>query len=74
MEVVTISVNGMACGGCSSNIEKQLNTEEGIENVSASYLKKSVAFSFDPETISIDRAIDVIEEAGFEVISIGNDA
>jgi copper chaperone len=72
METVTLKIDGMKCGGCSGNVEKQLNAENGIGHVSASHTEKSAIVSFDPEVTSLANIIETIEDAGFDVLLIGD--
>jgi len=72
METIKLKVDGMTCGGCSSRAEKLLIATDGIESVSVSHTENSATITFEPEKVSLDKVIDVIENAGFEVAIIGD--
>ncbi len=72
METINLTVNGMTCGGCSSKAEKLLLAFNGIFTMAASHTENSVTISFEPKKISLDKVIDAIEDAGFEVAIIGD--
>ena len=50
----TIPVVGMACSACSANVEKKLNSLEGVHAASVSLLSRSALVDFDPAVISLD--------------------
>lgn len=63
-----IKINGMSCGHCQGKVEKALNSIEGVE--AKVNLKKNIA-TVDLKTDVDDETLkQVIEEAGFEVVSI----
>ncbi len=72
METMTLKVEGMACGGCSANVEKRLNKEDGVLDVSASHIKDTAVVSFEPDTVTTSKIIEIIEDAGYEVLLIGD--
>ena len=63
-----IKIHGMSCGHCQGKVEKALNSLEGVE--AKVNLKKKIA------TVNLKIDLDdeilkkVVEEAGFEVVSI----
>lgn len=63
-----IEINGMTCGHCQARVEKALN---GIDGVEAKVdLKKKQATVLITKDVSDDTFKSVIEEAGYEVVSI----
>ena len=63
-----IEINGMTCGHCQARVEKALN---GIDGVEAKVdLKKKQATVQMTKEVSDETFKSVIEEAGYEVVSI----
>ncbi len=63
-----IEINGMTCGHCQARVEKALN---GIDGVEAKVdLKKKQATVQMTKEVSDETFKSVVEEAGYEVVSI----
>ena len=54
----TLSVRGMSCGGCESNIESTIAELSGCEAVEADHEAGTVTVEGDVATADIDAAID----------------
>jgi copper chaperone CopZ len=66
-EFLSLSVTGMKCGGCETNVRTKLEALDGVSSVVANYKEKTVELEFEPEKIDEDAIIDVITDAGFNV-------
>ena len=66
-EKVTLTVTGMKCGGCETNISTSLLALDGVKEVSASHKENEVTVEFDSDVVDVDSIEDVIEDAGFSV-------
>lgn len=64
---LSLTVTGMKCGGCETNIKTKLEALDGVSSVVASHKEKTVELEFEPEKIDEDDIIDVITDAGFKV-------
>ena len=51
----TIPVVGMACSACSANVERKLNSLEGISSASVNLAGRSALVDFDPTQISLEQ-------------------
>lgn len=60
------NVEGMSCGHCVIAVEKKLNT---LDLQSMKVKIGEVKVECDPEKTNEDRIINVIEEAGYKVVS-----
>jgi len=60
------NVEGMSCGHCVITVEKKLNT---LDLQSMKVKIGEVKVEYDPEKTNEDRIINVIEEAGYKVVS-----
>ncbi len=62
----TVSVTGMACGGCEEAIEDALAALDGVETVNADHESDMVSVTFS-DTVSDDELASAIESAGYEM-------
>lgn len=63
-----MKIEGMSCGHCAERIEKLLNAMDGVS--AKVYLEQAAADVDAAESVSDDVLRDVVENAGFQVISI----
>jgi copper chaperone len=66
-ESVTLTVAGMKCGGCESNVTNKLMTVEGVLSVQASAKDNEVSVEYDAEKTDLDAITEAITDAGFSV-------
>ncbi len=66
-ESVSLSVQGMKCGGCESNVTEKLNAIDGVISVAASSKENQVNIEYDADKTSLDELSKAITEAGFVV-------
>ena len=67
IQTVLLTVTGMKCGGCESNITDKLKTIDGVLFVKASSKDNEVNVEFDAEKTSLDIIESAIIDAGFTV-------
>ena len=65
----TIPVLGMACSACSANVEKKLNSLEGVHAASVSLPGRSALIDFDPSVISLDDMKREINNIGYDLVT-----
>ena len=65
----TIPVVGMACSACSANVEKKLNSLEGVHAASVSLLSRSALIDFDPAVISLGDMKREINNIGYDLVT-----
>lgn len=63
-----IKIEGMSCGHCAERIEKLLNAMDGVS--AKVYLEQKAADVEAADGVSDEALKDVVENAGFQVISI----
>ena len=68
----TIPVIGMACSVCSANVEKKLQSLEGINSASVSLASRTALVDYDPDIISLEDMKREISNAGYDLV-IEND-
>ena len=65
----TIPVVGMACSACSANVEKKLNSLEGVYAASVSLAGRSALIDFNPAVISLDDMKREINNIGYDLVT-----
>ena len=68
----TIPVIGMACSVCSANVEKKLQSLEGINSASVSLASRTALVDYNPDIISLEDMKRGISNAGYDLV-IEND-
>jgi copper chaperone len=67
IESVVLTVTGMKCGGCETNVTGKLEVINGVLSVKASHKEGAVSVEFDAEKTGLDTIKDAITDAGFTV-------
>lgn len=67
MAQIELTVTGMKCGGCESNVKGKLEALAGVISVDASCKDNLVSVEFDEAKTDADEIADVITQAGFTV-------
>ena len=66
-ESVSLTVNGMKCGGCENKVVAALTALTGVVTVKASFADNLVEVEYNVEQIHPDDIEDAIIAAGFKV-------
>jgi Cu+-exporting ATPase len=61
----TIPVSGMHCAGCSSTVQRTLESAPGVMSANVNLLTNSATVDFNPEVTSPDHLVHVIRETGY---------
>ena len=64
----TIPVIGMACSVCSANVERKLNSLEGINSATVSLAGRTALVDYDPEKITLQDMKREISNAGYDLV------
>jgi copper chaperone len=67
MELLTLTVSGMTCGGCENSVKRALGRLEGVAEVSASHTAKQVVATIDPAKVTVEQVKERITACGFTV-------
>lgn len=68
MEKKILPVMGMACAGCSANVERKLKAMDGIKSVSVSLPGRTAMVEYDEKQVTLADMKQVIDSAGYELI------
>jgi copper chaperone len=66
-KTVTIKVEGMHCGGCSSSVTKALKATPGVEDAQVSVEKGEAVIKYDDQKVTVAKLREVITGTGFKV-------
>nr|WP_320025401.1 sulfite exporter TauE/SafE family protein [uncultured Acetobacterium sp.] len=67
----TFSVSGMTCVNCENRIENKLKKLDGVTNVTASYPRSQVSFTYDPDRVKLSTIVETIECMDYHVKRAG---
>ena len=65
MERITLTIDGMTCGHCISQVTKALSQVEGVEVEQVSV--GAATLSYDPATTSEAKITEAVEDQGYAV-------
>lgn len=67
-QTITLTIEGMTCGGCAKSVNQALQQLVGVNEANANFEQKNATIIFNDEQISINQLIEAIEDAGFDVV------
>ena len=67
VKTAVLKVEGMHCDGCARTIEALLSAEPGVRKASVSFKAREARVLFAPQTVSEDRLMAAISNAGYSV-------
>jgi len=66
LATTTVAIEGMTCGACTSAVEGGFKGVDGLVQFNISLLAERAVILHDPDTLSSDRIIEIIDERGFD--------
>ena len=67
LEKISLPVEGMTCASCVMRVEKALSKVEGIKDVAVNFATEKASFTFDPESVDVNKISSVVEDAGYKI-------
>ena len=67
IQTINLTVIGMKCGGCETNVVEKLTALAGVKSAVANFKENVVSVDFDVDQIDVDELEEVIIAAGFGV-------
>lgn len=64
----TVPVIGMACSACSANVERKLNSLEGVNNASVSLPARTATIEYDDKVITLQQMKEEISAIGYDMV------
>ncbi len=68
MEKKIIPIVGMACSSCSANVERKLNSLDGVSRATVSLAGRQALVEYDPKTISLENMKKEIGAIGYDLV------
>jgi copper chaperone CopZ len=69
MKKVTFEIDGMHCGGCAQMVKALIEREAGVKHTTVSFEDREARVLYDPQSVTEDRLIAVIERPGYRVVA-----
>lgn len=66
MQTITVSIQGMHCGGCVKSVTRVLSELAGVQDVSVDLENANAKITFDERQVQPDAFVEAIEDAGFD--------
>lgn len=67
MDILTLTVTGMTCGGCENAVKRALGRLDGVGDVTASHVDQKVVVAIDPAKVTAAQVRDRIAACGYTV-------
>src|SRR5262249_21973210 len=64
-EQCTIPVSGMSCAGCSSKVQRSLETTSGVRGANVNLMTGTATVTYDPAVTSPEQLVEVIRATGY---------
>lgn len=71
---IMVNISGMTCAHCEKRVANAVRKLNGVEAISASFPRKCAEITYNTEKVSEKAIKDVIENEGYKVTSIGDNA
>ena len=68
MEKKTIAVLGMACAGCATNVEKKLNSLQGVTSAAVNFAARTALIEYDDKVITPQTMKDEVIKIGYDLV------
>jgi copper chaperone CopZ len=68
MNTATFKVEGMNCDACASRIKALAENLHGVQAAAVSFPQAEARILFDPQTVTEDRLVALVHDAGFRVV------
>ena len=72
MEKKTFAVLGMACAGCAANVERKLNSIDGVKSAVVNFAAHTALVEYDKKVVTPGQMKDDIIKIGYDLV-IEND-
>ncbi|MBI5975499.1 heavy metal translocating P-type ATPase [Staphylococcus canis] len=69
----TFKISGMTCAACSARIERVLNRESGVDDISVNLVMEKGTISYNPNAITREEIFERIHKIGFEAHPLETD-
>ncbi len=64
----TIAILGMMCAGCAANVEKKLNSLEGVTSAAVNLPGRTALIEYNTEKISLEQMKEALDHIGYDMV------
>ena len=64
-----IKISGMSCASCALNVEKSLETLEGVEKAQVNLGTEEATIEYNPQKLKLSQLEVAVQDAGYGVIN-----
>ena len=68
MEKKTVAILGMMCAGCSANVERKLNSIDGVASAVVNLPARTALVEYDPKVVSLEQMKAQLDSIGYEMV------
>lgn len=72
MEKKTVAILGMMCAGCAANVERKLNSIEGVSQASVNLPARTALVEYDPKRVSLELMKEQVAAIGYDMVTDDN--
>lgn len=65
LQKVKMSVDGMVCSACQSNVKKTIKSLDGVTDVEVNLEKKFAFFTYNPSKVNIEQIKKAVNDKGY---------
>lgn len=69
MKSLTLTIDGMRCGGRAQTVKALIGAESGVRAAEVSYQKREARILYDPQRVTEEALVQAVERSGFRVPS-----
>ena len=63
-----VAVLGMMCAGCAANVERRLNSVEGVQQAVVNLPTRTVLVSYDTDRVTLEQMQQQLAQIGYDMV------
>ena len=68
MEKKTVAILGMMCAGCAANVERKLNSIDGVANAAVNLPARTAIVEYDPAVVALGDMKTALASVGYDMV------
>lgn len=68
MEKKTVAILGMMCAGCAANVERKLNSIDGVANAAVNLPARTALVEYDPAVVALGDMKTALASVGYDMV------
>ncbi|MBN1565017.1 MAG: copper-translocating P-type ATPase [Anaerolineae bacterium] len=66
-KTLTLSVTGMTCANCATNVERNVRKLDGVQEANVNFASEKVTLTYDSSLLKTDTIVERIRKAGYDI-------